>query len=252
MTTLQWKAVRHEFVFDGSWRDIYVLGTDMAAWQRMLDGLRSAGYDLTYFRDSKPTELPATAVDAFPPLNGDYSCLLSVRFSGVLANCHFFTPKEIEFDIDPREVTGQAQLDPLLDFMRCLAASVGQDVILCPENSSHFVIFRVRSNGVVEYSAPGEQRGISSSITFNRIASLVVAAAYVVAGLTSGRDTSVIAFCIITALFPLPFIWFPEAFGRYIGPANMGYINRPTPAVFVAFAGWLLLMIVPAVILMAR
>jgi hypothetical protein len=252
MTGLQWKAVRHEFAFDGSWRDIYVLGTDMAAWQRMLDGLRSVGYDLTYLRDSKPTELPATAVDAFPPLNGDYSCLLSVRFSGVLANCHFFTPKEIEFDIDPREVTGQGHLDALLDFMQCLAASVGQDAILCPENSSQMVIFRVRSNGVVEYSAPDQQCGIAPSMTFNRIASVLVAAAYVAAGLASGRDNSVVAFSVIGALFPLPFIWFPGAFGRYIGLANMGYVNRPTPAVFVAFAGWLLLMIVPAVILTAR
>jgi hypothetical protein len=89
-------------------------------------------------------------------------------------------------------------------------------------------------------------------MTFNRIASLVVAAGYVVAGLICGRDTSAVAFCIITALFPLPLIWFPEAFGPYVGPANMGYINRPTPAVFVAIAGWLLLMIVPAVILMVR
>jgi len=89
-------------------------------------------------------------------------------------------------------------------------------------------------------------------MTFNRIASLVVAVGYVVAGLASGRDASVVAFVVITALFPLPFIWFPEAFGRYVGPANMGYINRPTPPVFVAIAGWLLLMIVPGVILMAR
>jgi hypothetical protein len=88
-------------------------------------------------------------------------------------------------------------------------------------------------------------------MTFNRIASLVVVGAYLIAAFTSGRDASVVAFCVITALFPLPFIWFPEAFGSYIGPANMGYINRPTPPVFVAIAGWLLLMIVPAVILMA-
>jgi hypothetical protein len=89
-------------------------------------------------------------------------------------------------------------------------------------------------------------------MTFNRIASLLVAAGYVAVALASRRDGSVVAFCVITALFPLPFIWFPEAFGRYIGPANMGYINRPTPPVFVAIAGWLLLMIVPAIILTAR
>jgi hypothetical protein len=140
---LAWESVRNEFAFDGSWRDIYVLGTDMAGWQRMLDGLRAARYDLSYFRDSKPVELPPRAEDAFP-LEGECDRLLSVRFCGVLANCHFFAPDEIEFDIDPREVVGQPQLDGIFEFMRCLAASVGQDAILCPENCSQIVIFRVR------------------------------------------------------------------------------------------------------------
>ena len=68
----------------------------------------------------------------------------SVRFCGVLANCHFFTPDEIEFDIDPREVVGQPQLDGVFEFMRSLAQSVGRDAILCPEGCSQIVIFRVR------------------------------------------------------------------------------------------------------------
>jgi hypothetical protein len=150
MTGLTWKAVRREFAFDGSWRDIFILGSDIPAWQQMLDGLRSAGYDLTYYRDSKPTELPARAEDAFS-LDGECHCLLSVRFDGILANCHFFTPAEIEFDIDPREVRGQAQLDALLKFMTCLATSVGREAILCPENCSQSVIFRVQPDGAVEY-----------------------------------------------------------------------------------------------------
>jgi hypothetical protein len=37
----------------------------------MLDGLRAAGYDLTYFRDNPPTELPVEAAQAFP-LPGDF------------------------------------------------------------------------------------------------------------------------------------------------------------------------------------
>jgi hypothetical protein len=148
MAGLTWKAVRRDFAFDGSWRDIFILGCDIPAWQRMLDGLRSGGYDLTYYRDSKPTELPTRAEDAF---SLECHCVLSVRFDGILANCHFFTPAEIEFDIDPREVRGQAQLDTLLKFMRCLAASVGREAILCPENCSKIVIFRVKPDVAVEY-----------------------------------------------------------------------------------------------------
>ena len=154
MSGLAWKDVKGEFAFDGSWRDIYVFGADMAAWQRMLDGLRSAGYDLAYLRDGKSTELPARAENAFP-VEGECDRMLSVRFSGVLANCHFFMPEEIEFDIDPREVKGQAQLDALFGFMRCLAVSVSRDAVLCPENCSEIIIFRVPADGAVEYRECG-------------------------------------------------------------------------------------------------
>jgi hypothetical protein len=88
-------------------------------------------------------ELPGRVEEAFP-LDGQCDRLLSVRFCGVLANCHFFTPGEIEFDIDPREVAGQPQLDGVFGFMRCLAQSVGRDTVLCPENCPQNIIFRVR------------------------------------------------------------------------------------------------------------
>jgi hypothetical protein len=143
MQSLPWKTVRHEFAFDGAWRDIFVLGTDIDGWQRMLDGLRSSHQDISYFRNSEPMELPENAEDAFSP-NGEDRPLLSVRFCGVLANSHFFTPEEIEFDIDPREVRGQERLDGVFAFMHTLADFVGHEVILCPENCPGVVIFRVR------------------------------------------------------------------------------------------------------------
>ena len=95
------------------------------------------------------------AKDAFP-LEGECHRLLSVRFCGVLANCHFFTPEEIEFDIDPREVVGQTELDGLFGFMSCLAEAVGQDVILCPENCSQTTVFRLRAGATaVEHQTFG-------------------------------------------------------------------------------------------------
>jgi hypothetical protein len=155
MKSLAWELVRDEFTVDGSWRDIYVLGADMAGWQRMLDGLRAAGYHLAYRRDEQPAELPTRAEDAFP-LEGECDRLLSVRFHGVLANCHFLTPDEIEFDIDPREVVGQPELDALFTFMRCVAEAVGQDVVLCPENCSDIVVFRLRPDiSAIEYQVFG-------------------------------------------------------------------------------------------------
>jgi hypothetical protein len=142
MSRLCWKAVRDVFAFDGSWRDVYVLGTDVAAWQRTLDALRAAGYDLSYFRDHQPVQLPADVTEVFP-LPDESSRMLSVRFGGILANCHFFTTEAIRFDVDPREVTGPDQLNALFGFMRCLATAVSKEAVLTDEGCPQGVYFRV-------------------------------------------------------------------------------------------------------------
>jgi hypothetical protein len=155
MDEIAWETVRDEFAFDGSWRDICVFGATIAEWQRMMDVIRSVGYRLTYFCADQPTELPAKAVDAFP-LPGECDRRLSVWFSDVLANCHFFTVDEIEFDIDPREVKGQRELNALFGFMRCLARATDKDVVLTAENMPEIVIFRVSpAKAAIEYHAFG-------------------------------------------------------------------------------------------------
>ena len=150
-----WQTVREEFTFDGSWRDIYVLRTTIADWQRMLDAIRAARYTLVYFRNDERTELPGDASEVFP-IPGECDRRLSVWVSDVQANCHFFTVEEIEFDIDPREVKGQQQLDDLFGFMRCLAESTGKEAVLTAENCPEIVIFRVHPAQVtVEHSSFG-------------------------------------------------------------------------------------------------
>jgi hypothetical protein len=144
MSGLVWNDVRGEFAFDGSWRDIYILNATLSDWQRMLDGLRASGFDLGYQLDGQPAEFPSSAESAFA-LVEEHSQLLSVRFAGILANCHFFTPNEIEFDIDPREITGQERLDSLLGFMQFLTDCVGKEVVLSSENCPESVIIRVRT-----------------------------------------------------------------------------------------------------------
>lgn len=142
MDEIAWETVRREFDFDGSWRDIYVFGTTITDWQRVLDALRSSEYRLTYCLDDQSVEVPTNVVDAFP-VPSECTHLLSVSFAEVTANCHFFTKGEIEFDIDPREVKGQRELNALFGFMRCLAEAVDKEVVLTPENAPEAVIFRV-------------------------------------------------------------------------------------------------------------
>ncbi|HYE16860.1 MAG TPA: hypothetical protein VEA69_00325 [Tepidisphaeraceae bacterium] len=158
MHGIAWDSVAQEFAFDGSWRDIYVSDTDLQAWQRVLDRLRQGPYKLVYHGAGAAAELPATAADAFPA-EGEADRVLSVYIAGVRANCHFFTRDEIEFDIDPREVQGQGQLDGVLAFMRLLSDATGKDAVLTPENCPEIVVFRVRPcQPTVEYHEFGGWR----------------------------------------------------------------------------------------------
>ena len=142
---LEWDRVRGEFYRDGSWRDIYVLGTSMGHWQRALDALRSSSFRMRYFRDGVESPLPSNVAEAFPE-PGHADRLLSVDLDGPIANAHFFTESEIEFDLDPSEVHGQRELEALVRFMRLLANATGCEVILTPENQEHVRILRVRPN----------------------------------------------------------------------------------------------------------
>jgi hypothetical protein len=114
------------------------------AWQRVLDAIRHARYELVYRRSGAETRLPTAAADAFPAEDDEADRMLSVTFAGVQANCHFFTRDEIQFDVDPREVRGQNQLDALLAFMQLSSDATDKDAILTPENLPEIVVIRTR------------------------------------------------------------------------------------------------------------
>ena len=140
---LSWHQVRDEFDHDGSLRDIYVLNTTAAHWQRMFDWLRQSAYAVEFRRAGVPAILPATFNEAMAIAKTECA-LLSISLMSLNVHCHFFTPEEIELDVDPREIAGQTDLEALLAFMIGLSSATGQDAILTPENVSEIVIFRAR------------------------------------------------------------------------------------------------------------
>jgi len=151
---LTWETVCAEFEFDGSWRDIYVFETTHVDWTRLLRWLGQSAYPVTYTQGGEQVELPLEAAEAFP-LAGQCDRLLSVNVAGAVLNAHFFDESEIEFDLDPREITSQHELDGLLGFLRGLANIVGKDAVMTPENCPRGVIFRARpGDAASEYTRP--------------------------------------------------------------------------------------------------
>lgn len=155
---ISWSDVAHEFAWDGAWRDIIALGASPRHVQATLDLLRSGSFEPLFEVDGDVIAIPERVEDVFTK-HAEQARSLSVRISGMLLNNHLFTDQEVEFDIDPREVRGQAELDTLLGFMQQLARATGLTVVMTPEGFPERPFIEVLPCGEARYVPVGRCRG---------------------------------------------------------------------------------------------
>jgi hypothetical protein len=148
-----WADCRADFAFDGALVDLIVPGTGPAEWEAFWAGIRAGPFPLRAFRDGEPAPLFETAAAAFAEQE-TVSVLVSVLAGPVTANCHFFGG-DLELDIDPREVTGEAAFGSVLELMRLVARAVGQPVLATPEGFGQAGAFlSVSPEGEATYLPP--------------------------------------------------------------------------------------------------
>lgn len=119
--------------WDGSFRDLYILDVTISHWQRVVDWLHTKPYPIEFYLNDELAPLPRDISTVFEKRN-EIGTLLNIDVEGVFINCHFFWPKEIEFDIDPRQVNSDQKERGITDFMRALGRLLNNEVILTPEN----------------------------------------------------------------------------------------------------------------------
>ncbi len=137
---IDWRAIAPDFAWDGSWRDIYVLETSEADWQAVWEILRRWSPAPIFSAGGTVEPMPDRVAGLFE--QRERAPFLRVVAEGITLNCHFFGPGEIEFDCDPREVTGPMQAETLAGFMRVLGEATKKKVILTPENLQTSAIAR--------------------------------------------------------------------------------------------------------------
>ena len=148
---MNWEDYKAEFEFDGSWRDIYILETSDSEWQILIDFIRTNAYEYSCFVGGEEAALPIRVNGVFEP-DYEFRPLLLIKAGSVILNCHFFTEEEIEFDLDPREITSEFQAEQVFTFMRQLGDLLKKEVILTPENYQSYVIFKFSpSVGKIQY-----------------------------------------------------------------------------------------------------
>lgn len=136
---IRWEMCKQDFEWDdGSLRDIYIFKTTLHDWQTLSDFLRST-YELKYSIDGGHKAFPKLASEVFA-VRAKANAQLNFQAGKILFACHFFDPEEIEFDIDPREIKSQSDLDTLLNFMQEIGNAICKPVSLAPENGREFPI----------------------------------------------------------------------------------------------------------------
>ena len=151
---MEWEKVSAELARDGSLRDLYVFETSESDWDILLASLSSWPYEASFLVDGEPVAIPDTAAVAFE-IRNRAAPTLRIDVSGISVCAHFFTPDEVEFDIDPREVSDPGSLAALSEFVRRLGQALGRPVVLTHENRPEDVIARYLPRpGAFEYPSP--------------------------------------------------------------------------------------------------
>jgi len=139
------------FFVDGSLRDIIVSDTTIDDWQKVYDELRSGKYDLAY--ECGTSHVPPTDVCELLAGRGlqDERPRLSVKCGANTLNCFFYGEDEIEFDLDPRDVTSEDEFLKIIDFMRMIGQRLRKDVSLTEENvhEAELIRYRHEENDIV-------------------------------------------------------------------------------------------------------
>lgn len=120
---------------DGALSDIYVPGAKTGDWQRAID-TTTAQWPSTYTEDAEPAPLPDDVGVVFQHAQSR-ACLLRIEVTPLISlNAHFFTPEEVEFDLDPRAVRDQVALDAVTEFVRTLGQTLSRPVYIGCESAA--------------------------------------------------------------------------------------------------------------------
>ena len=132
LNTPQFEDMPRLWEADGTLRDVYVLRTSLADWEAFL--ALASSYSCKHSFHGEPCPIPAAA-EIFGGSSSS-SHLLSISLGEVTANCHFFAARELELDIEPREVRGAEEHFQVLRFVERLSSVIGKPALISPENGA--------------------------------------------------------------------------------------------------------------------
>ncbi|WP_331760100.1 hypothetical protein OG285_36205 (plasmid) [Streptomyces sp. NBC_01471] len=157
MPDLLWDDVKNFFDPNlmGTLPDVSIADASVDDWQAVLDLVRSRGWTCEYSEDGAALWLPRA--ERMLARGVEASVMLRVwPVPGVLAIFRPYAADSIDFDVDLRELQGQARLNVLCSFLRVIGRAMSKPVLFAPETDpGHPVIgFDVEADRVVLLADP--------------------------------------------------------------------------------------------------
>lgn len=148
---MDWTELKQKIYYcDGSLRDIYILQTSNEDDKKWTDYVNK-NYLIQWFNGIKQTNeniIDFEVVKGY--LNGkhDLCSSASIFIDKIQINNHFFSDKEIENDIDPRDINNIQDHEKIIKYMSELSNLLDKTVILTPESEQETILIKVTKNKI--------------------------------------------------------------------------------------------------------
>ncbi|GAA4983803.1 hypothetical protein [Kitasatospora paranensis] len=113
--------------------DVFVEDTTEADWQAVLDLIEERGWAFEYAEGDAVLPLPRAQAVLSRPADAECPSLKAWPDPEVCAIFRFLGGEQIDFDVDLRELQGQARLDVLCGLLSAIGRRLGKSVPLFPE-----------------------------------------------------------------------------------------------------------------------
>ncbi|MER5199812.1 hypothetical protein ACWD3J_47945 [Streptomyces sp. NPDC002755] len=126
------------------------------AWQTVLDLFAEKGWKCRYSEEEVVRPVPQAEAVLSRPGDAECPALRVWPTADVLAIFRFRAGKEIDFDVDLRELQGPKRLDVFCGFLRAIGRRLGRPVLMDPEGSYDRPVlgFDVEANRVIVLEDP--------------------------------------------------------------------------------------------------
>ena len=148
---MNWNELKDKiYLWDGSWRDFYVLQANRADWKTWIDFVNQ-NYRIDWFNGKTgrdENQIDFGVIEEYWNGNHDLCSTAKVFIDKIQINAHFFDNNELENDIDPREFNSIEEHDKLIKYMSTLSNLLNKEIILTPENEHDIILLRVNKENV--------------------------------------------------------------------------------------------------------